>query len=134
MHYFVYYVNTIALYWQEKSTLFINENRRIDNPRIKIVECVGAKAQDEKLCWKTTKTMGIISNIQILSYWLGPYFQKKSLKYKAKIGLWQIFQLSIFVLSRDKCLYQSHWIRNFRFFFPYFGFLSLLEKFERHCL
>ena len=29
--------------------------------------------------------------------------------------------------------YQSHWIRNFRFFFPYFGFFPLLGKFERHC-
>ena len=25
-----------------------------------------------------------------------------------QIGLWQIFQLSIFVLSREKCLNQSH--------------------------
>ena len=32
-----------------------------------------------------------------------------------KIGLWQIFQLSIVVLSRKKCYYQSHWMRNFRF-------------------
>ena len=39
---------TIALYWQENSTLVINEIKRIDNPRIKIVKCVGAKAQDEK--------------------------------------------------------------------------------------
>ena len=29
--------------------------------------------------------------------------------------------------------YQSHWIRNFRFFFPYFGFLLPL-KFGCHCL
>ena len=29
--------------------------------------------------------------------------------------------------------YQSHWIRNFRFFFPYFVFFPLLGKFERHC-
>ena len=38
--------------------------------------------------------------------------------------LWQIFQLSSFVLSREKCHHQSHWIRNFWFFFPYFGFSS----------
>ena len=38
------------------------------------------------------------------------------------------------VLSREKCHYQSHWIRNFRFFFSHFGFLPILEKFERLCL
>ena len=57
---FFYHINTIALYWQENSTLWI----RIDNPRIKIVKCVSAKAQDEKMCWNTTKTMGIIFNIK----------------------------------------------------------------------
>ena len=34
--------------------------------------------------------------------------QRKSLRYTAKIGLWQIFLLSISVLSREKCRYQSH--------------------------
>ena len=32
MYYFVYYINTIAHFWQEKSTWLINENKRIDNP------------------------------------------------------------------------------------------------------
>ena len=36
------------------------------------------------------------------------YGQKKSFRYSAKIGLWQIFRLSIFILSREKCPYQSH--------------------------
>ena len=56
MYYFVYHVNTIVLYWQEKSTLLVNENKRIDNPRIKIVKCVGVKAQDGNMLWITTKT------------------------------------------------------------------------------
>ena len=43
-------------------------------------------------------------------------------------------QLSVFALSREKCHYQRHRIRNFRFFFSCFGFLPLLGKFERHCL
>ena len=30
MYYFVYHINTIALYWQEKSTLLMNENKRIN--------------------------------------------------------------------------------------------------------
>ena len=37
-YYFVYHINTIVLHWQEKSTLSTNENKRIDNPRIKIVK------------------------------------------------------------------------------------------------
>ena len=46
MYYFVYYGNTIALHWQEKQT---SENKTVDNPRIKIVKSVGAKAQDETM-------------------------------------------------------------------------------------
>ena len=41
-YYFVYHINTVALYWQEKSTLLMNENKRIDNTRMKIVKCVSA--------------------------------------------------------------------------------------------
>ena len=33
---------------QEKSFSFTNEGKRIDNPRIKIVKCAGAKAHDGK--------------------------------------------------------------------------------------
>ena len=39
MYYFVYHINTIALYWEEKPTSLMNENKWIDNPRITIVEC-----------------------------------------------------------------------------------------------
>ena len=42
IYYFVYHINTIALYWEEKPTSLMNENKWIDNPRITIVECVGA--------------------------------------------------------------------------------------------
>ena len=74
MYYFVYHVNTIVLYWQEKSTLLVNENKRIDNPRIKIVKCVGVKAQDGNMLWITTKTNNGPNLIffKSLSYWLGP--------------------------------------------------------------
>ena len=48
---------------------------------------------------------------------------------------WQVFQQSIFVLSGEKCHYQGHWIRNFRFFLLVFWFTSsFLGKFECHCL
>ena len=49
MYYFVYHINTTALYRQQKSTLLINENKGIDNSRIKIVKCISVKAQDEKM-------------------------------------------------------------------------------------
>ena len=43
----------------------MKENKRIDNPWIKIVNSIGTKDQDEKRCWIATKTtMGIILNIQ----------------------------------------------------------------------
>ena len=63
---------------------------------------------------------------KILSYWLCSYRQKKSFRYTPnwyKIGLWQIFQQSIFVPSCENCHDHSHWIHKFRFFFSYFGFL-----------
>ena len=64
MYYFVYHINTIAFYWQEKSTLLMNENKRIDNPRIQIVKCVGALKM--KTCVESLQkqTMGLIFNIQ----------------------------------------------------------------------
>ena len=41
--------------------------------------------------------------------------------------------VDFFVLSLEKCHYQSHWKRNFRFFFWYTGFLSLLGKWYGVC-
>ena len=42
----------------------MNENKRVDNPQIKIVKCVGAKAQDKK-CIETLQKqkIGVISKI-----------------------------------------------------------------------
>ena len=31
-YHFIYHINKVALYWQEKSTLLMNENERIDTP------------------------------------------------------------------------------------------------------
>ena len=42
MYYFGYHINTIALYWEEKPTSLINENKESTTLRITIVECVGA--------------------------------------------------------------------------------------------
>ena len=48
----------------------------------------------------------------------------------ATIGLWQIFELSIVALSREKYHYPGQ-VRNFRFQFSYFSFLQSLRYFER---
>ena len=47
MYYFVYHINTIALYCQEKPTSLMNENEST-NPQITIKKCVGANCQDGK--------------------------------------------------------------------------------------
>ena len=49
MYYIVYHINTIAFYWEENPTSLMNENERIDNPRLTIVKCVGADSHDEKM-------------------------------------------------------------------------------------
>ena len=38
----------------------MKKNKGIDNPRIKIVKCIGAKAQDEKTRWNDNQTKGVI--------------------------------------------------------------------------
>ena len=65
MYYFVYHINTIALYCQEKPTSLMNENKWINNPQITSVKCVGANCQDGKRHWITiTKTtMVVIFNL-----------------------------------------------------------------------
>ena len=34
MYYFDYQINTTALYWEEKLTSLVNENKRVDNPQV----------------------------------------------------------------------------------------------------
>ena len=53
----------------------MNESKSIDNPRIKIVKSVGAKAQDVKMRWIITKTI------------MGVVFSSPT----KEIGTWQIF-------------------------------------------
>ena len=49
MYYFVYHIKNIALYWKEKPTSLMNENKWIDNPRVTIVGCVSANPSDGKM-------------------------------------------------------------------------------------
>ena len=56
-----------------------------------------------------TKTaMGVIINSQNSHLLTLSLPTEEIFQVNGQIGLWQIFQLSIFVLSREKCLNQSH--------------------------
>ena len=51
------YKHNSPLLTRKVNFILINENKRIDNPQRKIVNCVGAKAQEEKMCRNTSKTI-----------------------------------------------------------------------------
>ena len=63
-------ITTIALYWEEKPTSFINEKKWIDNPRITIVKCVGANSWDGKMRWIMITNTTMVVIYKILIYWL----------------------------------------------------------------
>ena len=101
----------------------MNENKRIDNLQIKIVNCVGAKAQHEKCVGTLQKqTMGIIFNIQ------------NSRIHGQNRPVASLPVVDFRSRPREKFHHQSPWIRIFRLFFLHFGSLPFLGKFERHCL
>ena len=101
-----------------------------------IVQCVGAKAQDWKMSWTmiTKTTMGVIFNLRN-SYLLTLSIPTEEV-FQVHGQNRPVAKLPIvdFALSCEEYHYQSHWARNFRFFFSYIGFLPLLGKFERHRL
>ena len=93
--FFVYHINTKALYWQEKSPLLMNENKRIDNPWIRVVKCVDALKMKTCLEWLQKQTVGLISNIKknsLLLNWSLPTEEILQVH-----GPWQISQPLIFV-------------------------------------
>ena len=101
----------------------MDENKRIENLQIKIVKCVGAKAKHEKCVGTLRKqTVGIIFNIQ------------NSRIHGQKRPVANLPVVDFRSQPREKFHQQSHWIPIFLFFFPYFGFLPYLGKFERRCL
>ena len=107
------------------------ENKKIGNPRIKIVKCVGAVKTKTCVEALQKQTMGLIFKIKILSYEL-VLADRRNLS-----GTWPKSVCGISSgcrFSLSEIHHESHWIRNFRFFFSYFGFLPLLGKFKRHCL
>ena len=95
----------------------MNENKRIDNLQIKIVNCVGAKAQHEKCVGTLQKqTMGIIFNIQNWRI----HGQNRPVANLPVVDF--RFQ------PREKFHHQSYWIRIFLFFYSVSWFSSLSSK------
>ena len=75
--FFFYHINTIALYWQEKSTISMNINVRIDTP-YKIVKCVRALTMKTYVESLQKQTMSPICNIQN-SQWLHWYLPSEDI-------------------------------------------------------
>ena len=99
------------------------KKKKIENLQIKIVKCVGAKAQREKCVGTLQKqTMGIIFNIQ------------NSRIHGQNQPVESLPVANFRSRPREKFHHQSPWIRIFRLFFLHFGSLPFLGKFERHCL
>ena len=62
--FFVYHINTTALYWQEKSTFLMNENKRINNPWIRVLKCVDTLKMKTSVESLQKQTVGLIFNIK----------------------------------------------------------------------
>ena len=75
MYYFVYHINTIALYCQQKSTLLMNENKRIDNPLIK-------KTLKSLTYSRWKQTMGLIFHIQNCQLFMSSLATEEIFHYK----------------------------------------------------
>ena len=131
MYYFVYHINTIALYWEEKPTSLTKENKWNDKPRITIVECVGADSEDGKMRWImiTKATMVVIFTLQnyhLLTLSLPCLLGKRP---KSVSGKSSSCRFS-FSAERNANTKATEYV-TFGFFLK-IGFLPLLEKFEPH--
>ena len=62
--FFVYDINTTALYWQEKSTFLMNENKRINNPWIRVLKCVDTLKMKTSVESIQKQTVGLIFNLK----------------------------------------------------------------------
>ena len=112
---------------RRKAYFSIKWKLRFHDPRKKIVKRVRDKAQDEKMRRPITETDDgrnfLFTKFSVVDFFL--IVKRNIFMYTAKIGLWQISQLSIFVFSRKKYHYLGQ-VRNFRFLFSYFVLLPPL--------
>lgn len=100
MYNFVQHVNTTALHWQEKLTSLMNKTTGLTIPQLKIIMCVGTKAQDEKNALNHNKTNhGHKFNIQYSQLLTLSLLTEKIFQVYSQTCVWQIYKMSIFVLS-----------------------------------
>ena len=89
----------------------------------------------EKMRWTIKETDSgrsfLFTKFSVIDFFLTD--KRNIFMYTAEIGQWQIFQLSIYVLSHKKYYYPGQ-RTDFRFFFSYFVLLPLPGNFEWHCL
>ena len=88
----------------------MNENIRIDN---RTVRWRHGSRWKNALSHEYRNNNG--RNSQFTRFSFIDFIDEEIFQVNGKIGLWQIFRLSTFVLSGEKRHYQSHWMRNFRF-------------------
>ena len=112
---------------RRKASFSIKWKLKFHDPQKKIVKRVRDKAQDEKMRRTITETDDgrkfPFTKFSVVDFFL--IVKRNIFMYTAKIGLWQISQLSIFVFSRKKYHYLGQ-VRNFRFLFSYFVLLPPL--------
>ena len=115
-----------------KVVFFKKWNYRFHNPQKKLYSASAIRLKMKKCVEPLQKqTMGVAffsQNSQLLTFSLPT---RNIFMYTTEIGLWQIFQFSIFVLSHEKHHYPGQ-RTNFRFFFSYFVSLPFLGNFECH--
>ena len=132
MYYFVYHVNTIGLYWEEKSSFLKYEIIGFTiRKKSRIYSVSAIRLKMKKMRWTITETDNgrsfLFTKFSVIDFFLTD--KRNIFMYTAEIGLRQILQLSIFVLSHEKYHYPGQG-PNFRFIFFVFVLLPLLGNFE----
>ena len=139
VHYFVYYINTIALYRQEKSILLSNEKNNPHFPKIINKTSLSTLAIRLKMkkCVESLQKQKIgatfnLQNSQLLTLSLPIEEFFSGTRRKSACDKCSRCRFS-FSAARNAITIVSKFV-IFWFFFSYFGFLPLLVDNEHHCL
>ena len=115
--YYLFEVNSISLYWQEKMTLLTNSVRE---KKKTVGKCSGNKTQHEKVCWIITKTNNGRNFLFTKFSTFSLLTEEKSNQEDGQLAV--ILKITAFVkysrcqfpvLSREKCHNQNQVILGF---------------------
>ena len=109
-----------------KVNYLTNENKRIDNPQIKIVKYVGAKVQDEKYVEYGRNFQ--YKKLLVIDFVLTDRGNLSGTRLKRPVA-----NLSVVAFRSQPREMPLPKPLNTPVTFLYFDFLPLLENFERHC-